>query len=175
MGCWGYSPPQVPVPMVRGHHFTLKGLQTMQNKISISINDFPQSDQKAPIAIEFGDKELFVKRRLGLSDTLGFVNDILAVVIDEDTGEYRPELLDFARSAALLFRFTNIESPISESGETDFSALFELVTNTDIVFNVSQVLNNEMLSTLYLCAEEKIDFVLCRMEAASAAARIEKT
>ena len=118
------------------------------------------------VSIEFEGKKIEVKRRLGLVDTIGFVEDMMGIVVDEEIGTYNPELLEFARAAALLLRFTNFEPP-KLNEQIDFAALFALAMHTDLVSRVKEQLDGEMLDTLYLRAEERLDFMLYRMQNAN--------
>ena len=119
--------------------------------------------------ITHGGNEIRVKRTLGFADTLGFMEDVLGLVVDEETGDYRPELFDFACAVALLTRFTDIALPRLEGGDIDFEALFGLTMCTDLCFQLKQELDADVYYTLCNDAREKVNYAVRRMEAANTA------
>jgi len=95
-----------------------------------------------------------VKSSLGLTNTVGFIDSVASTVIDGETGEYRPELFDFAFDAMVLMYFTNIALP-EDAGEQ-----FELVCHTDLCFEVKRNLDTEQLDGLHAAAERKVAHLL---------------
>ncbi|MCL1953014.1 MAG: hypothetical protein FWF60_09330 [Oscillospiraceae bacterium] len=95
-----------------------------------------------------------VKSSLGLTNTVGFIDSVASTVIDGETGEYRPELFDFAFDAMVLMYFTNIALP-EDAGEQ-----FELVCHTDLCFEVKRSIDTEQLECLRAAAERKVAHLL---------------
>ena len=120
----------------------------MQNTIELTIGDFEQAPGIDTIAI--GGKEVQVKSGLGLTETIGFVDSVATTVLDPETGEYRPELFDFAFDAMVLMYFTNIALP-ANAGEQ-----FGLVCYTNLCFEVKRNIDTEQLDRLYAAADRKI-------------------
>ena len=119
----------------------------MQDTVAFTLNDF---DIPEDIAVDICGKEVLVKRGLGLAETIGFVDSVAITIIDSETGDYRPELFDFAFDAMLLMYFTNIALP-DDSGEQ-----FKIVCQTDLCFEVKKNIDTEMLDSLYAAAKLKV-------------------
>jgi len=120
----------------------------MQDTVSITLDDFDIPENVT--TIDICGKEILVKSALGLADTIGFVDSVAATVMDSETGDYQPELFDFAFGAMLLMYYTNIALP-EDSGEQ-----FDLVCQTDLCFEVKKHLDIEQLDGLHVAAERKI-------------------
>jgi len=120
----------------------------MQDTVAIAFEDF--DIQEDVISVEICGKEVLVKPELGLAETIGFVDSVASTVVDGDTGDYRPELFEFAFGTMLLMYYTNIELP------EDTSEQFKLVCHTDICFEIKKVIDTEQLDSLYAAAELKI-------------------
>ena len=124
----------------------------MQNTIELTIGDFDQTPSVD--TIDICGKEVQVKSGLGLTETIGFVDSVATTVLDHETGEYRPELFDFALDAMVLMYFTNIALP-ADAGEQ-----FDLVCNTNLCFEVKRNIDTEQLDRLYASADRKIFHLL---------------
>jgi len=124
----------------------------MQNTIEITIGDFDQAP--GVDTIDICGKEVQVKSGLSLTETIGFVDSVATTVLDPETGEYRPELFDFAFDAMVLMYFTNISLP-SNAGEQ-----FGLVCHTNLCFEVKRNIDTEQLERLYAAADQKITHLL---------------
>ena len=120
----------------------------MQDTVAITLDDFDIPEDAA--TIDICGKEVQVKPGLGLTETIGFVDNVASTVVDSETGDYRPELLDFAFGAMLLMYYTNIVLP-EDSGEQ-----FELVCHTDLCFEVKKNIDTEQLDSLRAAAELKV-------------------
>jgi len=123
----------------------------MQDTIAITIDDFDQTPiTEELIAVDIRGKEVLVKAGLGLTEIIGFMDSVATMVVDPETGEYRPELFDFAFDAMVLMYFTNIALP------TDPEAKFELICHTDLCFEIKKVIDTEYLDGLYDAVDRKI-------------------
>jgi len=120
--------------------------------IEITPGDFNLPEDVTPIDI--CGKEVLVKSGLGLTETIGFVDSVASTVVDEETGDYHPELFDFAFGAMLLMYYTNIALP------EDSGVQFELVCHTDLCFEVRKHLDIEQLDSLRAAAELKVAHLL---------------
>ena len=127
----------------------------MQDTIAFTPGDFDETPLAAErIAVDIRSKEVLVKPCLGLTETIAFVDSVATTVLDPETGEYRPELLDFAFDAMLLMYFTNIALP------DDAEEQFELVSHTDLCFQVKKNIDTEQLDMLYAAVDTKIHHLL---------------
>jgi len=120
----------------------------MQNTVAIALSDFDIPEDVTPIDI--CGKEVLVKSGLSLTETIGFVDSVASTVVDGETGDYHPELFDFAFGAMLLMYYTNIALP-EDSGEQ-----FDLVCHTDLCFEIKKNIDTEQLDSLYAAAELKV-------------------
>jgi hypothetical protein len=123
----------------------------MQAPVAFTLDDF---DIPEDVTVDIYGKEVLVKSNLNLTETISFVGSVASTVIDSETGDYRPELFDFAFGAMLLMYFTNIALP-TDSGEQ-----FKLVCHTDLCFEVRKNLDTELLDSLYAAADQKISHLL---------------
>lgn len=133
----------------------------MQDTVAITFEDFDTPEDV--ISVEICGKEVLVKPYLGLAETIGFVDSVASTVVDSDTGDYRPELFEFAFSAMLLMYYTNIELP------EDSNEQFNLVCHTDICFEIKKVIGAEQLDSLYAAVERKVAYLVRCAETALAA------
>jgi len=124
----------------------------MQDTVTIALSDYNIPEDVTPIDI--CGKEILVKSGLGLTETVGFVDSVASTVVDTETGDYHPELFDFAFGAMLLMYYTNIALP-EDSGEQ-----FALVCQTDLCFEVKKHLDTEQLDSLRAAAEQKVAHLL---------------
>jgi len=124
----------------------------MQDTVKITLCDFDIPEDATPIDI-YG-KEVLVKTCLGLTETIGFVDSVATTVVDTESGDYHPELFDFAFDAMLLMYYTNIALP-EDSGEQ-----FALVCQTDLCFEVRKHLDIEQLDSLRAVAKLKVAYLL---------------
>ena len=120
----------------------------MQNTVEITLDDFDIPEDIT--TIDICGKEVQVKSALGLTETIGFVDSVVSTVMDSETGDYRPELFDFAFGAMLLMYYTNIALP-EDSGEQ-----YALVCHTGLCFEIKKNIDTEQLDSLRTAAELKV-------------------
>lgn len=99
----------------------------------------------------FSDIDVEVKPLLNFKELLIFVKDIVDICFDSDTGEYLPEVTDFSIKRAILDNYTNIELP------QDIHSIYDCLYCTDIIKEVTDVINSEQLSYAINSAKEKIN------------------
>ena len=127
----------------------------MQDTVTITPGDFDETPlAEECIAVDICGKEVLAKPCLGLAETIGFVDSVASTVIDSETGDYHPELFDFAFDAMLLMYFTNIALPANSEEQ------FELVCHTDLCFQVKKRIDTELLDSLYAAADQKVAHLL---------------
>lgn len=95
--------------------------------------------------------DITIKRTIGLSDAIAFVNSVAESCFGED-GSFIPELKDIAVKGNIVSRFSNISLP-SNTEHT-----YELLYGTDIVDFICAEINAKQISELVNAANEKISY-----------------
>lgn len=104
--------------------------------------------------IEENDKpiEISVKNTLNFEESILFVNNIVDICVDSDTGEYNPEMFDFMVKLFTVKFYSNAE--ISGDVENDYKLIYE----SDIFDKVFEQINATQFNELVRSASAKIDF-----------------
>ena len=95
-----------------------------------------------------------VKRTLPLEDAVKLIEYVANSVVDGDSGEYSPEIFEFAFRSGVIKYFTDIELP-DEIGE-QYMFLFD----TDVYSLVTEVINHEQFESIVDAVHDKVDFTL---------------
>ena len=82
------------------------------------------------------------------------VNYVVAIVFDEQTGEYHPEVKDALIRSQVLERYAHFNMPKS------FDKMYHLVYATDAYDFVSQVINQAQLDQIKAAIDEALDYRL---------------
>ena len=61
------------------------------------------------IEVEWSGLSITLKKNLGFKDVLTFVNNVVHMCFEDETGEYLPEAKDFAIKSCVIDMYTNIE------------------------------------------------------------------
>ena len=97
--------------------------------------------------------ELHVKWTLSFSEALSFVRSIVGSCVNEESGEYNPEVFDFAVSVNILDYYAGIKGLTPEK----MDKAYHIVYNTDLVDQVTAKVNNYQLNKLIDAARQKVD------------------
>lgn len=95
-----------------------------------------------------------VKRTIPLDDAIHLAEYIAGSVVDGDSGEYTPEIFEFAKRTGVIMYYTNIKLP--ENVDDQYMFVFD----TDVYYYVGDVINDIQLESIVEAAQEKIDFIL---------------
>lgn len=93
-----------------------------------------------------------VKYTLDFENAIRFVDDVVDICVDEETGEYKPELLDYMVKLSAIKYYSDYEMP------SDVRESYDLIYKTDISEKVIQNINTEQFNNLVNAARSKIEF-----------------
>jgi len=92
-----------------------------------------------------------VKHHLSLAETVGFAGGVADTCFVADTGEYIPEVKDFAIRCAILEYYADIELP------EDLEEKCNLVYGSDLIACILQYVDNAQWDALCMAIDDKID------------------
>ena len=131
------------------------------------IKKFYGKSTKSDHTENWNGLEVRLHPTLTLEESLKFVHEVVYSCFEANTGEYLPEIKDFAVKCSVLETHGNIELP--ESAEEKH----ELVYNTDLYDFVLSRINTEQFDELKLAVESKINH-LTNSRAAEMEKRLDK-
>lgn len=105
--------------------------------------------------------EVVIKKVISLSDMLQFVNEVVEACIDGETGEYLPEVYDFAVRSAVLSYYANIALP--SSLEDRYALLYQ----TKLYIDILNVVNISQFDSIKSAINRKIQYMLDIMTSAA--------
>lgn len=111
------------------------------------IKKFYGKNAKSDHIENWNGLEIRLHPTLTLEESLKFVHEVVYSCFERGTGEYLPEIRDFAMKCSVLERYANIELP------EDAADKYDLVYNTDLYEFVSEKIN----LTQFFELEEAID------------------
>ena len=106
--------------------------------------------------------KMSVKYALSLEEMLQFVEDVVSSCVDMESGEYRPEILDFAIKAETITMYTNFNTP------TDTGKFYDLIYHTNVVEQVVGLVNHDQYRELKMAINDKIAHLVLMMESQNA-------
>lgn len=124
-----------------------------EKRISINVLDKIAKENFENISVqEWFGVEIEIKRSLGLTDILEFVNDVTISCFGE-SGNFLPEVLDFAIKSNILTRYANLTMP------ENLEHRYKLIYHTDIVDAVCNHINMAQLKEVVSSINRKIDYL----------------
>lgn len=131
------------------------------------IKKFYGKSTKSDHAENWNGLEVRLHPTLTLEESLKFVHEVVYSCFEANTGEYLPEIKDFAIKCSVLEMHGNIELP------DNIEEKHELIYNTDLCDFVLSRINTEQLGELKLAVESKINH-LTNSRAAEMEKRLDK-
>ena len=92
-----------------------------------------------------------VKPMLSLKDSIGFVSDVVDSCVDMETGQYTPEVFDFAVRVNILSRYAGVDAP------KDLNKAYKVVYETKVVETIMSAINSEQFALLVDSAKAKME------------------
>lgn len=111
-------------------------------------------DQTVTLTANGEEFEITVSPTLSWEEAGTMVNYVVAIVFDEQTGEYHPEVKDALIRSQVLERYAHFNMPKS------FDKMYHLVYATDAYDFVSQVINQAQLDQIKAAIDEALDYRL---------------
>lgn len=94
--------------------------------------------------------DINVKRTLSFKDMLTFVNNVFQLCFDGETGEFMPELKDFAIKSYILEMYTDIELP------DNVQEKYDLIYCSDAFECILPYIHSSQLSEMIHALEDKM-------------------
>ena len=111
-------------------------------------------DQTVTLTANGEEFEITVSPTLSWEEAGTMVNYVVAIVFDEQTGEYHPEVKDALIRSQVLERYAHFNMPKS------FDKMYHLVYATDAYDFVSQVINQAQLDQIKAAIDDALDYRL---------------
>ena len=123
-----------------------------ENKINIdefkaAINAISTPDT----VVEWHGIEMTIKRFLSLEEMLTFVNDVVSSCFEEKTGEYIPEIKDFAIRCSIMESYAGFVLP------SDLSEKYSMIYNSDIVSFIVKHIDKNQFESILSSIDDKIE------------------
>lgn len=106
------------------------------------------------------DVNIRIKKRLSLAEMLSFVNEVVESCVDVPSGEYLPELREFAIRANVLTRYANFTLP------TNVERKYELVFGTSAYETVICYIDTNQLNEIRDVIDRRVSYVISAMTSA---------
>ena len=103
-----------------------------------------------------------IRYSISLMEMLQFVDDVVESCVNGETGEYLPEIKDFAIDKGVLSVYANFSMP------DDVAKQYELIYNTEALEQVRRNINIEQLNSIVRAIDKKIDHKLAMMQSTAA-------
>jgi len=103
-----------------------------------------------------------VKNRLTMKEAMEFVSYVYSMAANEETGEYTPEVEDFATRLYTIVCWGNVKEPKTAD------EAWNLVYSTNLYDRVLDCIDHDQYDILVWAIDRKIQFFKGRMEAACA-------
>ncbi len=127
--------------------------------------DIPKAETKE---LRFGTDGQFVmqvKHRLDFQEAVQFVRSVAGSCVDENNGEYNPELFDFAVRVNILTEYAGVTGLDADKMDRAFRVVYE----SPLVQMVTELIDNDQLGRLVEEARERMEYLANAMANASAA------
>lgn len=138
----------------------------------ISINKLESVVQNNTVTVPMDgnpDTEIIIRRVLPLQEVLQFVEDVVSSCVDEETGQYIPEIQAFTVRASVLTRYANFTLP------KDPEKQYHLIYNTDVFQQVMGHIDRVQYDEILYAINERIRHNVAMTESALSARMTELT
>lgn len=121
----------------------------------INATDLIGDEVERVRGVEYNGRNIEVKILLSYPEAIGFVDYVVDSCFDDDTGEYRPEILDFALRFATIESYTNINLPDKYGEAYDF-----LYSIDDLLFSIKEVISKTQFTSIMDAIDNKINSIV---------------
>ena len=131
--------------------------KTKKKNSRISVNKLEKimKEHYSPTTqIEWNDITVNIKRHLSLSEMLEFTNSVVDSCFFNNTGEYLPEIKEFAIKVCVLTMYANFTLPQNTDKQ------YDLIFKTDVLNIVYQHIDLQQLNEIYVAIDKKIDYLV---------------
>lgn len=118
----------------------------------ISVNAFEKAAAVEPAVetFEWNGLQIEIKKRIGLQDVIDFAKSVASACFADDTGEYMPEVRDFAIKTYIIEKYTNIRLP------SNTKTMYDLLYSCDIVPFVMDKIDTAQLEEIVDAIDDRI-------------------
>lgn len=123
-------------------------------KISVNKLDGLFRDEVSMSAVEWRGVNVFVKRRLTISEVISFVNTVVdsCTIVNDNT--YTPELKSFAINACVISLYTNISLPKSSEKQYEYVCIMSEVGG--LIDDIKKIIDINQYNDIIYAIDEKI-------------------
>lgn len=113
-----------------------------------------QQNEPAMITVRgFEDQPIAVQKTLSLQQALAFIKNTVSMVIDTETGEYMPEVCDFALKLNVILSYADIAIP------KDLEKAYKVVYESNLYDSVMDVINSEQYYILEDAVSDRVQYL----------------
>jgi hypothetical protein len=113
-----------------------------------------QPNEPAMITVRgFEDQPIAVQKTLSLQQALAFIKNTVSMVIDTETGEYMPEVCDFALKLNVILSYADIPIP------KDLEKAYKVVYESNLYDSVMNVINSEQYYILEDAVSDRVQYL----------------
>ena len=102
-----------------------------------------------------------IKKTISFQDMIAFVESVVELCIDKESGEYIPQIRDFAIKRELLTKYANFTLPQS------VEKAYEYIYNSEVVNLVLSHINQVQFSEIVSSVDSKIRYTLDNVNSAA--------
>lgn len=125
-----------------------------KNKLSFDeIKKVIPANDENYATVDWKGTKFCVKTILSLEEMMGFVHGVVTSCFAEDTGEYLPEVKEFAIRCSVLEDYGNIKLP------DDLNEKYALVYRTGIVDCIAGSVDSTQLEDILNAIDEKVEHI----------------
>lgn len=104
--------------------------------------------------LDFSDYSVNVKKYLSLSEAIAMVETVTEHCIDDETGAFHPEVIDFLIRNSVFTMYTDVELPEDIEERYDFVYRFG-----ELYYNVVRIIDSEQFSAVTDAIKAKIKYI----------------
>lgn len=102
-------------------------------------------------SFSWNEMDVTVKRFLNMGEMLDFTNSVVNSCFNSKTGEYRPEIKDFAVRSCILEIYANFDLP------EDLVERYDLIYQSNVIMDVMKYIDQAQFNVIMMAIDNKID------------------
>lgn len=128
----------------------------MAKEKKVSVNDFEkvmEDVKQDTVQIDWHGVDVTITPLLSLENYLAFVQEVVSICFDEDTGDFIPEVRDFAIKRAVLHHYANFRLP------ENTARCYDMIYSTDAVASVLGEVNRAQFDELCRGIDKRLAYL----------------
>lgn len=106
------------------------------------------------VTVDWNGLDVTIHKTIPVRKMLQFVADTVSSSFAKETGEYQPELKDFAIRCNIIAFYTDVD--LQTDTEEGVEAAYNILYGTDIVRTATEYINDEQLSVTLEAIDDKV-------------------